>query len=272
MHQTERYPPRWLSFTRVLIGYIGYGLGGVVFVTLMLPLSLPFAVAPALRARILRLVLRFYCFLLTRAYLPALRLYRVAEVSGYEHSRTHQPAVYVANHRGRLDGLLLLGIISNTGVLMKLKYARQPVYSSFVKHLDFVSVDPYSLESLSQALARCKQLLQEGKNLLVFPEGTRASGGKLLPFKDFAFRIASDTGRALVPVAVHSDLPFMAKIRGSHFPKRTFTYRIRFLTPMFRENGETPGDFAERARQALARELGALDKETVWESVGSGGK
>jgi 1-acyl-sn-glycerol-3-phosphate acyltransferase len=147
---------------------------------------------------------------------------------------------------------------------MKSKYARMPVYSSFVKHLDFISVDPYSLESLSDARLRCQQLLAAGKKLLIFPEGSRATSGKLLPFKDFAFRIARDMDIPVIPVAVHSDAPFMAKIKGSHFPRRTFTYHVRFLEPMESRANETPSDFAERIRKLLAQELNSLDRGTIW--------
>ncbi|MBD3392402.1 MAG: hypothetical protein GF418_10055 [Chitinivibrionales bacterium] len=269
---TDRHdPPRWLSFSRALVGYIGYGLGGVVFLVLLLPVSAIVGFAPTLRKKALRTIFRLYCAFLTRAYLPVLQLYRVKETSGLHRSQVHEPVVYVANHRGRLDGPLLLGVIRNTGVIIKQLYARQPVYSAFVKHLDFVNVDPGSLESLADALKRCRDLVHNGTNLLVFPEGTRAASGKLLPFRDFAFRIAIHANVPVVPVVVHSDLPFMAKIKGSHFPRRKFTYRVRFLAPVMRQENETAGELAERVRQRLATELARLDRGTVWEDRREGG-
>jgi 1-acyl-sn-glycerol-3-phosphate acyltransferase len=262
----EYTPPRWLTIARGLIGYSGYGAGGILFVTLLLPFSIAFGLVPRLRAIVFRTLFHKGCAFLTRVYLPALQVYRIAEISGYNGSRVHQPAIFVANHRGRLDGPLLLGIIRNAGVIMKSKYARQPFFSSFIKHLDFVSVDPSSLESLAETVRRCSKLLADGRNLLVFPEGTRAMSSKLLPFRDFAFRIANNAGVPVIPVAVHSDLPFMAKIKGSHFPRKTFTYRVRFLDPVSREGRESAADFAERVRDILAAELAGLDSKTVWET------
>jgi len=269
--KNEPEPPRWFSFSRSVAGYIGYGLGGIVLVTLLFPLSLMLGVFPPLRHGALRAGFRLCCAFLTRAYLPMLGLYRIAEISGYSRARARRPAIYVANHRGRLDGPLLLGIIHNTGVIIKSKYARRPLYSSFVKHLDFVSVNPHSLESLAAAMKACERLLLAGRSLLVFPEGARAASGKMLPFRDFAFRAAANAGVPVVPVVVHSDLPFMAKIKGSHFPRRTFTYRVRFLDAVMRGAGEETAQFTERVRSMLSRELAVLDRGTVWEAFSERG-
>jgi 1-acyl-sn-glycerol-3-phosphate acyltransferase len=260
-------PPRIISFTRAFVGYSGYGLACVVFVLLLVPLSL--LAAPFARARraLLRKVLRTYCAFLTRAYLPMLRVYRIREISGFARGETREPRVYVANHRGRLDALLLLGLLRDTGVVIKSKYARTPLYASMVKHLDFVSVDTSSLESLACALDQCKALVGRGRSLLIFPEGTRAASGKLLPFRDFAFRIAIDTGAGVAPVVVHSDLPFMAKIQGSYFPRWRFNFTVRFLPCVKPLTGERPADFAGRVRAILGGELAMLDKGTVWETA-----
>jgi 1-acyl-sn-glycerol-3-phosphate acyltransferase len=174
--------------------------------------------------------------------------------------------VVVANHRGRLDALLMLSMLPSTGVVIKSDYARIPLYSSFVKHLDFVSINPDSLESLGAASAKCRQVLAKGVSLLVFPEGTRAKTGRLLAFRPFPFKIAMETGAPVVPVIIHSDLPFMARCRGSIFPKYRFRYTIRFLPAQRPRVGEAAPDFAQRVRATMAGQLALLDKGTYWDA------
>jgi len=264
MKQQKANPPYALKIVLDSVGYAGYGMGGLFFLVLLLPFSVFLYFSSRLRNKILHRVLRYYCFFLTRIYLPLLQIYRVRKIRGRRRACRHQPAIFISNHRGRLDGPLLLGIIPNAGVIIKSKYADQPVYSSFVKHLDFVSVDPQSLESLGKALDQCRKLLSNGKNLLIFPEGTRAASGKLLPFKDFAFRLAREMNITVIPIVIHSDLPFMAKIKGSHFPRRRFDYYVRFLDPQKCRDDETAADFSMRIRQMMAEHLKELDKGTVW--------
>jgi 1-acyl-sn-glycerol-3-phosphate acyltransferase len=246
-----------------LIGYLSYFLAILVFLCAGLPFFLMFALWPRLMKNIMYTVLKAYTFFLTRLWLPALRIYSIAEISGFDPPAL-RGSVVVANHRGRLDALLMLSMLPPTGVVIKSNYARIPLYSSFVKHLDFVSIDPDSLQSLGAATEKCRQVLAKGVNLLVFPEGTRAKTGKPLAFKPFPFRIAMEANAPVVPVIIHSDLPFMARCRGSIFPKYRFRYTIRFLPAERPLLGETAPDFAQRVRAIMAGQLALLDKGTYW--------
>jgi 1-acyl-sn-glycerol-3-phosphate acyltransferase len=174
-------------------------------------------------------------------------------------------SIFVANHRGRLDALLLLSMLPESGVLIKPKYSRIPIYSTFVKYLDFIRADSGSPTSLAASLARCKAILDQGKSLLVFPEGTRAKSGKLQAFKDFSFKVALDCKRPVVPVIIHSDYPFMARTPQSIFPRYRLRYTIRFLKPCAARDIERPADLADRVYGIMAETLADLDKGTYWD-------
>jgi 1-acyl-sn-glycerol-3-phosphate acyltransferase len=204
-------------------------------------------------------------YFLTRRLLPLLQIYSIVEISGFDNHDPKKASLYVANHRGRLDALLLLSILNNTCALIKSNYTRFPIYSAFVKYLDFISIDSGSPRTLAIALSKCKELIANEKSLLVFPEGTRASSGRLLPFKELAFRLALDMNVTLFPVIVHSDYPFMTKGPGSIFPRKKLSYTIRCLGPMYPEKNERPEDFALRVRGKMALSLKILDKGTEWE-------
>lgn len=245
-----------------IIGYSGYGVGVLLFVSVILPLAVllsPFAKASKV---FIRNVLYIYIYFLTRIFLPALQIYRIKELSGLEHIPRGSPVIYIANHKGRLDGLLLLGTIKKLSAVIKSKYADTPPYSSFVKYLDFISIDPTSLESLSQAIDRSSRTLMKGVSLLIFPEGTRRGSGKMLPFRDFGFKLAVQNRCAIVPVVIHNNLPFMTKSISSYFPERTFTYSIRFLSPVTPLDGESPETLSERVQKLMLRELRELEESS----------
>lgn len=248
-----------------LIGYLFYFSGHLVFGVLVVPLVVLMSPFPGLRHRFLHGVFQGYVFFLSRVYLPFLGVYRLREISGLERALAAGPAVYVVNHRSRMDGPLMLATVPDAAVIIKAAYGRNMLYSGFVKYLDFISVDAGSLSSLAAAVQRAQGVLAAGRNMIVFPEGTRSVTGRLLPFRDIAFRLARSAGVPIVPVVLQSDLPFMAKRPGSIFPARTIDFTMRFLEPVRLQEKETLPSLVDRVEREIGAHLRELDRGTVWE-------
>ncbi|MBD3419509.1 MAG: hypothetical protein GF398_05255 [Chitinivibrionales bacterium] len=253
---------RLISYLLAALGYGGFFASVGIFVSFFIPLfvaSLPFNRA---RVAILHQVFQSYVVLLALRYLPALGVYRY-RVEGAKPER--KPAVYVANHRSRIDGPLLMAIIPDTGVIMKQAYARLPLFGFLARFHHFVSVNPSSLDSLARAQKKCRSLIACGKNMLIFPEGARARSGRIMPFKDFAFRVAMDAGLPVVPVLIGSNYPFMAKGTASIIPYVPNTITIRFLEDQLPHSAESSSEFAARIRRLMSKAIVPLDKNTFWE-------
>jgi 1-acyl-sn-glycerol-3-phosphate acyltransferase len=265
-YYTELY--EHIPVTRYILSISGYMLYMVTsfFFFLLLPLLVILAsLSLKVRIFVFKKVFRSYLFFLTRIYLPLVKVYRVKEDPGAFNNRQNTPCIYIANHRSQLDGPIILSRLQNAGVIMKTAYTRLPVFSSFVKHNDFISVDASSVELLNIALQRSNELIQKGTNLLVFPEGSRARTSRLQPFKDLAFRLSIETNTPIVPVIVHTNFPLLSKINKSIIPPVTLDLTIKVLAPILAEEKERPADFAERARRIMADEIKVLDNNTYWE-------
>jgi len=247
------------------IGYLFYFSGHVIFAAIVVPIFLLMSPFPGLRYRFIHGIFQWYVLFLSRRYLPFLGVYRIREISGLERAQSAGPAVYVVNHRSRMDGPLMLAMVPDSAVIIKAAYGRNILYSGFVKYLDFISVEAGSLSSLAGAVQRAQGLLAAGHNVIVFPEGTRSLTGRLLPFRDIAFRLARAAGVPVVPVVLQSDLPFMAKRPGSIFPPRTINFTMRFLEPVRLLEPETLVSQVERVERVIAAQLRELDTGTVWE-------
>jgi len=258
--------PRILLVIMQLAGYAAYFLSSFAFCAGIPVMSIFFHSRPQQRDRFIKNLFHGYCEFLTQRLLPGFGIYTISELSGMDGLPKKDAFVVVANHRCRIDGPMLLGVFRIISAIIKEEYARLPIFAPMVRYLDFVSIDQNSIESLSAAMERSRRLLYAGKCLLIFPEGTRAPGGRPVLFKDMAFRLALEMNVPVVPVVLHTDLPFMAKRPGSIFPKRRMRFVIRVLRPLPPNAGERPQEFAGRVREMFAHQLKELDKGTPWEA------
>ncbi len=259
----ERFFPLVVVLTG--LGYASYFLSKIIFVLLGVPLYLLMTPWPRTQERMLQVVMHHFLGFFTRVWLPLFRVYHIVEISGREKIESARPAVIVANHRGFMDSIFMLGLSPRTGALTKASHARQPMYHLLVRHFDLVSVNRNSMESVATAFERCRQILSTGKNLVVFPEGTRARSGRLQPFNRLAFDLALAANVPVLPVVIHSTEPFMGKVPGSVFPRRKNFYHIRFLDPEPPRAGEDAAQLCDRVHRRLAQELKLLDAGTSWE-------
>jgi 1-acyl-sn-glycerol-3-phosphate acyltransferase len=263
--ETERWYP--LTVLLFAAGYLTYAVSKALFLVIALPLALLLAPFPRRRKRALQALIHYYLGFFTQRWLPFLGGYRIAEISGLDHARQlPRAAVIVANHRGRMDGLFMLGLVPRTGILIKASDTHRVTYIFLEKQLDLVGVERNSLQSLATAKERCRGLLNSGSNVLVFPEGTRAVSGRLQRFNRLAFDLAVAAHAPVLPVIIHSTCPFMARVPGSIFPRGRNVYRIRFLAPERPKPGEDPADLCERVHKRMARELKPLDAGTCWDT------
>lgn len=263
--------PRPLSCILLFFVYGGYFGALGFFLAVLLPIFLALSPVPPLRASLMRITLRAFLRYLAFVHLQVLQIIRIVECSGFD-GRPAGAAIYVANHRSSIDGLMLLPLIGTSAVVLKPKHARKPVFRALVKLLDFVNMDTSSMTALAGAIDKCRRQIREGRSLLVFPEGSRTTAGRLHPFKDFAFRLAIELGVPVVPVIIHSDLPFLNREPGSWFTHQRIHFRIRCLEARHPAPGEDPPAFAHRIHQHMARELAALDRAIAPFLSRSGGR
>ena len=248
------------------LGYASYFVSKGIFVVLIFPVFLIMLPFPRAQQRFLQVVTHRYLGLFSRRWLPFLGVYRIAEISGLERALAARPVVLVANHRSLMDALMLMGLLPRTGVVIKSRDTRKVMNGLLARYFDLVSTDRHSLESLSTTLEKSRRLLADGKNLLVFPEGTRARSGRLQHFNRLAFDLALAARVPVVPVILHTPLPFMAKLPGSIFPRRRNDYRIRFLDPEIPRPDDDADALCDRVHRRMARELKQLDAGTIWEN------
>jgi long-chain acyl-CoA synthetase len=166
------------------------------------------------------------------------------------------PFILVPNHQSYIDGLFVCAYMPTSTVLRTLFYAKeQHVRKSFVQFLakrcNTIIMDPKAgfLGSLQQLAVGLKQ----GKNLIIFPEGTRSRNGILGPFKDSYALLASELDVPVVPVVIDGADAVLPS--GKRFPNLLKRIHLTYLEAMQPTADESVMDFNARVRSRIAETL-----------------
>jgi 1-acyl-sn-glycerol-3-phosphate acyltransferase len=110
--------------------------------------------------------------------------------------------VCVSNHLSQTDTFLISHLPWEMKWLAKASAFRIPFIGWAVWLAGDIPVVRGDPASARKAMARCARYLEREMPVMIFPEGTRSRDGKMLPFKDGAFRLAIETGADVLPLAV----------------------------------------------------------------------
>jgi 1-acyl-sn-glycerol-3-phosphate acyltransferase len=158
------------------------------------------------------------------------------------------PLIVAPNHPGLLDAVFVISRLPDTVCVMKGSLLRNFLLAPAARLARYVPND-----SLLRLIARAGGELEQGGQLLLFPEGTR-SVGALGPFTDAVAAVSARTRVPVQAVIIEDGARFLGKgwspLRVPEFP---LSYRVR-LGRRF----EPPSDvraFTGELERYFAREL-----------------
>lgn len=124
-------------------------------------------------------------------------------VHGREYIEPNQPYIYIFNHRSFIDATIIpMAIHQEVRAIGKKELSKIPVFGFIVSRVA-VWVDRKDAASRKASVEKLLKILEKGISIVVAPEGTRNDSGQaLLPFQKGAFRIATETGVPILPMAV----------------------------------------------------------------------
>lgn len=194
-----------------------------------------------------------FCQALHARVLLALLAVRVVR-HGEENLDLSRTAIVMANHRSMLDIPLMVVTVPRIRFVAKKELGRIPIFGWSLIRSEHVLIDRKNRQEAITALKRMAEVFGKGRNLMVFPEGTRARGTALLPFKKGGFHLAVDTGLPILPVSISGNERVL--------PKGTLLMRPGTITmtihPMIPVEGKTAKDIPELMEAARTAILAGL--------------
>ncbi|QAT39039.1 lysophospholipid acyltransferase family protein [Clostridium sp. JN-9] len=132
-----------------------------------------------------------------------IKKYANIKVSGKEKlSDFPSPTLYICNHLSNSDALVLNKVMKEKDLtfVAGVKLSNTPLTNLGVNITKTIPIKPNSADK--DAISKIIKTLKEGKNILIFPEGTRSRSASLIEAKRGVFLIAKLSKADIVPVAV----------------------------------------------------------------------
>ena len=163
-----------------------------------------------------------------------------------------------SNHRSELDPAFICSclpkqITKNTCIIGKAELVQNKLLKPFVLSHNFIPVDRTG--NSIQTLKRCEELLNQGWNILIFPEGTSAQNNtKLFPLKEGSARLAISTNKPIIPVHITGIGHQEKEMNSFRLPVMNGNIKIKFGKPID-PSGLTPIQLNE----ILSKKIEELD-------------
>ncbi len=164
--------------------------------------------------------------------------------------------IIAPNHQSVLDGFLVVSffkrkLMKKTYVYAKEQHFRNRLMRFLANRNNIILVDIN--KDLKLSIQKLAEVLRKGKNLIIFPEGTRTLNGKIGDFKQTFAILSKELNIPIVPVAIQGSYDILPS--GSRFLRLFRKVTISFLTPVYPGN-HTYESLKDKVYQQVAGKLG----------------
>ncbi|MCG8440957.1 MAG: 1-acyl-sn-glycerol-3-phosphate acyltransferase [Caulobacterales bacterium] len=174
------------------------------------------------------------------------------EVRGREHVPTGG-ALVASKHQSMFETLAFWRILDDPAIILKRELAWLPFFGWYALKLGNISVDRSAKARALRAILRAaKARAGEGRQIIIFPEGTRVVPGAPSDYKPGVAALYGELGAPCAPVALNSGLYWPA--RGVR--RRPGHIIIEFLEPI--APGLTRREFMRTLEERIESATNAL--------------
>lgn len=182
------------------------------------------------------------------------------ESHGLENLPKEDGFIFYPNHQGLFDVLVFLESCPRPFAFVIKKEARDIILLKQVGDaLGSLAIDREDIKQSMKVILEMADRVKEGKNFLIFAEGTRSKqGNQLLDFKGGSFKAAMKAKCPIVPCAlIDSFKPFDEK------SIKPVTVKLIYLPPMYYEEYKDmkTGEIAAEVKARIEEAISQYEKE-----------
>jgi long-chain acyl-CoA synthetase len=146
------------------------------------------------------------------------------------------PCIIAPNHQSFIDGLIIVAALKMKTLKNSYFYAKKKhvnnLFLRFLAHTNNVIVMDMN-KDLKESIQKLAEVLKKGKNIVIFPEGTRTKTGKPGEFKKTFAILSTELNIPVVPVAING--AYKAMPHRSIFLRPFSKITVSFFQPVYPE-------------------------------------
>jgi 1-acyl-sn-glycerol-3-phosphate acyltransferase len=126
-------------------------------------------------------------------------------VEGQENIDASQQYIFMVNHQSNVDIPVIVQSLARFQLrwIAKKELLWVPFFGWAMWATKHITVDRSDPQNAVKSLERARERIAAGISVVVFPEGTRSTDGKLLRFKKGGFMLAVQANTKIVPVTIN---------------------------------------------------------------------
>ena len=149
-------------------------------------------------------------------------------------TRCEDTQLFIINHQSLLDIVLMEYLhTKNIAWVAKLEIEKLPIFGHIIKAPKMISVNREDKAGLMKLIKDVEDRLSNERPVAIFPEGTRSSGKKMLPFKSGAKIVANKFGLKVQPVVI---LGSRERLDSVKLTSTSGKVKIIYLEPVIASN------------------------------------
>lgn len=173
--------------------------------------------------------------LIHRYVKSSIKKYANIKINGYEKVRDLEgPIIFICNHLSNSDGIILNEVLKEKDpvFIAGVKLTANEFTRNGFKFVKTIQIKPNSADK--EAISKIIEVLKAGKNIMMFPEGTRSRTGAMIEGKKGLLLIAKMSKATIVPIGMCGTEKFLP-INDEDMAEENFNYSditINFGEPM----------------------------------------
>lgn len=179
-------------------------------------------------------------------------------LTGLDHIEPDRTYMIVSNHQSLVDILVLFRIFKDFKWVSKAENFKVPAIGWNMSMNRYIPLKRGDRESVLEMMDACRERIGEGSSIMMFPEGTRSTTGRMRPFKPGAFLLAKETDIPIIPIVLRGTSDALPKrgfvLQGKHAISVTVLPEV----PVETVRALDADELTAHVRGLMADELGEL--------------
>jgi len=161
--------------------------------------------------------------------------------------------IYISTHQSILDFPSFAQYIRDYLIFANVNLGKYKIVEKITHAVGVRYIKERNLDEVGEIYKEFEKHLESGKNVIYFPEGSRHTKDKLLPFKRGAFRLACKLNKPIVPIVIEGAQNVLPRKSFCYKTTKKTIIKMKMLPPLYPKNFKNEKELREFAQNLMQK-------------------